>query len=45
MVEPAERLYGGYKLASNYQGQQIALSKHFKRQDHRAPSQATLFAL
>ena len=45
MVEPPERLYGGYKLASNYQGQQIALSKHFKRQDNRAPSQPTLFAL
>jgi dCTP deaminase len=45
MVEPPERLYGGYKLASNYQGQQIALSKHFKRQEYRAPTQDSLFAL
>jgi len=31
MIEPPERLYGN-DLRSNYQGQQIALSKHFKRE-------------
>jgi hypothetical protein len=30
MVEPPDLLYG-YQRRSNYQGQEIALSKHFKR--------------
>ena len=29
MIEPPDRLYG-YALDSNYQGQEVALSKHFK---------------
>ena len=43
MIEPPDRLYGA-ALESNYQGQQIALSKHFKREQHRAPAQPSLFA-
>lgn len=43
MVEPPERLYGSQALDSNYQFQQIALSKHFKRQDSRVPAQPTLW--
>jgi dCTP deaminase len=42
MLEPPERLYG-QTLASNYQGQEIALSKHFKRERGRRYSQADLF--
>jgi dCTP deaminase len=43
MIEPPDRLYG-QTLSSNYQGQRIALSKHFRRPE--TPSiQPTLFAL
>jgi len=43
MVEPPDRLYG-YALDSNYQGQEVALSKHFKRERARGPSQPSLFS-
>jgi dCTP deaminase len=50
MVEPPDRLYGE-TLNSNYQGQEIALSKHFKRekqelriQSHPETVQESLFA-
>jgi dCTP deaminase len=43
MIEPPERLYG-YALDSNYQGQEVALSKHFKRERPRGPSQPSLFS-
>ena len=43
MVEPPDRLYG-YALDSNYQGQEVALSKHFKRERPRGPSQPSLFS-
>jgi dCTP deaminase len=43
MIEPPDRLYGA-ALESSYQGQQIALSKHFKREQHKAPPQPSLFA-
>ena len=42
LVEPADRVYG-YDLDSNYQGQEIALSKHFKRERHRRYVQPQLF--
>jgi dCTP deaminase len=42
MLEPPDRLYG-YTLSSNYQGQEMALSKHFKREHHGGPPQASLF--
>jgi dCTP deaminase len=42
LIEPADRLYGG-SLESNYQGQEIALSKHFKREKHRRHGQPDLF--
>ena len=40
---PPDRLYG-YALDSNYQGQEVALSKHFKRERARGPSQPSLFS-
>ena len=43
MIEPPDRLYG-YALDSNYQGQEVALSKHFKRERARGPSQPSLFS-
>jgi dCTP deaminase len=43
MIEPPDRLYG-YALDSNYQGQEVALSKHFKRERPRGPSQPSLFS-
>ena len=43
MVEPPDRLYG-YALDSNYQGQEVALSKHFRRERARGPSQPSLFS-
>ena len=43
MIEPPDRLYG-YALDSNYQGQEVALSKHFKRERTRGPSQPSLFS-
>lgn len=36
MIEPPERLYGA-GLRSNYQGQEIALSKHFRREKRDVP--------
>jgi dCTP deaminase len=36
MIEPPDRLYGAV-LSSNYQGQEIALSKHFRREKREAP--------
>jgi len=42
MVEIPERLYG-YSMDSNYQGQSVALSKHFKRNHQNGPAQASLF--
>ena len=51
MVEPPDRLYGE-TLNSNYQGQEIALSKHFKREKQElripsrpAPIQESLFSV
>jgi dCTP deaminase len=43
MIEPPDRLYG-FALDSNYQGQEVALSKHFKRERPRGPSQPSLFS-
>ena len=43
MIEPPDRLYG-YALDSNYQGQEVALSKHFRRERARGPSQPSLFS-
>ena len=43
MIEPPDRLYG-YALDSNYQGQEVALSKHFRRERPRGPSQPSLFS-
>ena len=52
MIERPDRLYGN-DLQSNYQGQQIALGKHFKREkqeprdrraERRGPTQPTLFS-
>lgn len=43
MIEPPDRLYG-YALDSNYQGQEVALSKHFKRERPRGPAQPSLFS-
>jgi len=43
MIEPPDRLYG-YALDSNYQGQEVALSKHFNRERARGPSQPSLFS-
>ena len=43
MIEPPDRLYG-YALDSNYQGQEVALSKHFKRERARGPAQPSLFS-
>jgi dCTP deaminase len=37
MAERPDRLYGE-TLGSNYQGQEIALSKHFKREKHDQPA-------
>jgi dCTP deaminase len=42
MIEPPDRLYG-YTLSSNYQGQEMALSKHFKREHLNTLPQPTLF--
>jgi len=42
MIEPPDRLYG-YALDSNYQGQEVALSKHFRRERPRGPAQPSLF--
>ena len=42
MLEPPDRLYG-HELDSNYQGQEIALSKHFKREHHKHSLQPSLF--
>jgi len=42
MLEPPDRLYG-HAMASNYQDQVIALSKHFKRERQRNSAQAQLF--
>jgi len=36
MIEPPDRLYGAV-LRSNYQGQEIALSKHFRREKRDGP--------
>lgn len=54
LIDIPDRLYGS-DLPSNYQGQEIALSKHFKRQDRQeqrdrreernAPDQPGLFSL
>jgi len=41
MIERPDRLYGP-RLDSNYQGQEIALSKHFKR-EHTGIAQPSLF--
>lgn len=38
MIEAPDRLYG-HMLDSNYQGQEIALSKHFKREKREQPEQ------
>jgi dCTP deaminase len=43
MIEPPDRLYG-FALDSNYQGQEVALSKHFKRERARGPAQPSLFS-
>jgi len=43
MIEPPDRLYG-YALDSNYQGQEVALSKHFRRERPRGPAQPSLFS-
>jgi dCTP deaminase len=43
MIEPPDRLYG-FALDSNYQGQEVALSKHFKRERSRGPAQPSLFS-
>ena len=43
MAEPPDRLYGE-RLGSNYQGQEIALGKHFKR-EKQGPEQPGLFPL
>ena len=43
MLEPPDRLYGP-AMASNYQDQVVALSKHFKRNYPRDSSQNQLFA-
>jgi len=42
MIEVPDRLYGA-SLASNYQGQQVALSKHFRRVRPTNPDQLDLF--
>lgn len=42
MLEPPDLRYG-YSLDSNYQGQEIALSKHFRREHHRSHGQPDLF--
>jgi dCTP deaminase len=42
MIDVPDRLYG-QRLASNYQGQEIALSKHFQREHRRASDQLDLF--
>jgi dCTP deaminase len=42
MLEPPDRLYG-YGLDSNYQGQEMALSKHFKREHQSESAQPGLF--
>jgi dCTP deaminase len=42
MIEPPDRLYG-YELDSNYQGQEIALSKHFRRDHQKHSLQPSLF--
>jgi dCTP deaminase len=42
MLEPPDRLYG-YTLHSNYQGQEMALSKHFKREHQHQSAQPGLF--
>jgi dCTP deaminase len=43
MIEPPDRLYG-FALDSNYQGQEVALSKHFRRERARGPAQPSLFS-
>jgi len=42
MLDVPDRLYG-HDLASNYQGQEIALSKHFKRKRRTRSMQSDLF--
>ena len=42
MLEPPDLRYG-HSLDSNYQGQENALSKHFRREHHRRSGQADLF--
>jgi dCTP deaminase len=42
LIEPSDRLYG-HAAGSNYQDQEIALSKHFKRGTRRKQEQADLF--
>jgi dCTP deaminase len=42
MLEPPDLRYG-YSLDSNYQGQENALSKHFRREHNRRSGQAELF--
>ena len=42
MIEPPDRLYG-HALDSNYQGQMMALGKHFKREHDTGPPQPRLF--
>lgn len=42
MIEAPDKLYG-YGLNSNYQGQEVALSKHFKREHHGGVAQPSLF--
>jgi dCTP deaminase len=43
MLERPDHLYGA-ELESNYQGQQMALSKHFKRESSRDVDQDSLFS-
>jgi dCTP deaminase len=43
MIEPPDRLYG-FALDSNYQGQEVALSKHFRGARPRGPAQPSLFS-
>jgi dCTP deaminase len=42
MIEKPDRLYG-HALESNYQGQEVALSKHFRREHYGSAAQPSLF--
>lgn len=42
MIEPPDRLYGS-ALDSHYQGQEVALSKHFRPENNKGPAQSSLF--